>query len=123
MQLPEDDETYLNQKGYAWQLHPDGKAALLVISDYPVNAAKYDRDKTDLLICIPEQYNNAALDMFWCDPPVKLKTGGYPDRADNFAPYLNRTWQRFSRHPTWRAGIDSVVTFLGMIHRELQKGS
>lgn len=125
MQLLEEDEEYLRQKGFTWELVPAEKQAYLVIKGYPVAAEIYDRSSTDVMIRIPALYNNAALDMFYCEPPLKLKSGGYPDRADHFEDHIGRRWQRFSRHfPTpWRAGVDGLATLLTFVHRELQRKS
>lgn len=123
MRLPEDDEGYLRHKGFDWELLPVGEEGCLVLKDYAVSASMYDRATTDVLIRIPAQYNNAALDMFYCDPPLKLQSGAYPDRADHFETHIGRNWQRFSRHfPTpWRAGVDSLPTLLTFVQRELHR--
>ena len=68
MRLPEDDEEYLRTKGYTWELVPEGDGACLILQGYPVSPELYDRAITDLMVRIPAQYNNAALDMFYCDP-------------------------------------------------------
>ena len=123
MRLPEDDENYLNSKGYKWQLLPDGNGGCLVISKFSVSAQIFDRAETDLMIRIPGQYNIAGLDMFYVAPEIKVKgTGSYPDRADVFENYGNRRWQRFSRHlnTPWRAGVDGLPMFMSLIQKELQ---
>lgn len=124
MQLPEDDERYLTDKGVTFELIPDGGGCLLLLPKYPINAKTYDRDDTTLMVRIPAQYPNAKLDMFYADPPIKLQNGSYPDRADHFEDHGGRKWQRFSRHlPDWRAGIDGLPTLLTFVHRELRNGS
>ena len=123
MRLPEGDENYLNNKGHAWELVPDGSGACLVFKDYVVSTERYDRSKTDLMIRIPAGYNNAGLDMFYVDPPLKLKnTNTYPKAAEVFETHAGRTWQRFSRHlpAAWRAGVDGLPMFLALVQRELQ---
>lgn len=121
MRLPEDDEEYLRQKEFNWELIPVGEEGCLILKDYPTSDALYDRPATDVMIRIPAQYNNAALDMFYCNPPLKLKTGAYPQAADHFEDHIGRKWQRFSRHfPTpWRAGVDGLPTLLTFVQREL----
>ena len=126
MQLPEEDEAYLKEKGFVYELLIEGNTGLLIIKDYPVSAAKYDRDRTDLLIQIPNGYNISKLDMFWVDPPLKLKaSGSFPQAAAYFEPLpvsSGRQWQRFSRHLNdgqWKAGIDGLSTFMSLIQREL----
>jgi hypothetical protein len=123
MQLPEDDEEYLNEAGFDWELFPDGeKAGFLVIRGFDVSGGGLTPPDTDLMLRIPAQYNTAQLDMWYCDPPVK-RSGAFPDRADHFEDYLGRRWQRFSRHlpdGQWRAGVDNLRTFFPHIRRELQ---
>jgi hypothetical protein len=125
MRLPEEDEDYLRQKGFDWELIPVEEEGCLVLKGYSVSATVYDRSATDVMIRIPAQYNNAALDMFYCDPPLKLKNGGYPNRADHFENHVGRKWQRFSRHfPTpWRPGVDGLPTLLTFVQRELSPKS
>lgn len=124
MHLPEDDEGYLTEKGMAFELIPDGDGCLLLLPGYVIDGEKYDRADTTLMVRIPAQYPNAKLDMFYADPPVKLRNGSYPDRADHFEDHVGRRWQRFSRHlPGWRAGIDGLPTLLTFVHRELRNGS
>ena len=124
MNLPEDDETFLRGKGFDWSLIPDGNGALLVVKSFAVNGMKYDRDVTDLMIRIPAGYNMAKLDMWYADPPLRLKGANlYPDRADVFENYAQRNWQRFSRHlpeRVWRAGIDGLPMFFTFINQELK---
>jgi hypothetical protein len=121
MRLPEEDEDYLREKGLPWQIVPCGDGGCLVLPGYLVRGDRYDRDRTDLMIRIPGQYNNAGLDMFYVDPPLRLRAGGYPPAAEVFEDPIGRRWQRFSRHrPTpWRAGIDGLPSFLALAHREL----
>jgi hypothetical protein len=122
MQLLEADELYLKEKGYSYQLVADGEVGCLVITGYVLAPGKYDRDAIDLLICIPKGYNDAKLDNYYVDPHMRLKASGqYPPNADYFEDHVGRKWQRFSRHlPQWRAGIDTLQTFLPLVHRELQ---
>ena len=64
MRLPEDDEVYLNSKGYRWDLLPDPSGALLVVRGFAVDPETYDRDACDLMVRIPAQYNIAGLDWY-----------------------------------------------------------
>jgi len=122
--LPEDDELFLRGKGYDWSLTPAGSGALLVIKTFTVNAVRYDRSTTDLMIRIPAQYNMAPLDMWYVDPPLKLKeTNQFPIKAGTFEKHGDRNWQRFSRHlpkNAWRAGVDGLPMFFTFINKELK---
>ena len=122
MDLLEDDERFLKGKGYDFALHAEGEGGCLIIKAYRLSPGKYDSDSSDLLICMPKGYNNAKLDSFYLDPPVRLKaTGQYPAAADVFEAHAGRNWQRFSRHlEQWRPGIDTLQNFMPLVQRELQ---
>ncbi len=122
MRLPEDEESYLAEKGYSWAVLPEGSDGCLVIKDLPVSESIFDHSATDLMIRIPSSYPNAPLDMFYVTPALKLKaTNAYPQAAEHFEDHVGRNWQRFSRHlgDKWRVGTDSVASFLSLIRREL----
>ena len=122
MRLPEDDETYLAGKEYDWEMLPEGSDGCLVIKNFPVSGELFDHTATDLMIRIPSSYPNAALDMFYVDPPLKLKaTNAYPRAAEQFEDHAGRRWQRFSRHfeGKWKVGTDCVASFLSLIRSEL----
>ena len=76
MDLPEEDETFLDRKQFSWELLPDGGGGCLVVRNYPVSPDIFDRDKTDLMVRIPAGYNTAGLDMYYVDPPLRLRGGG-----------------------------------------------
>ncbi|QNN21749.1 hypothetical protein HED60_05510 [Planctomycetales bacterium ZRK34] len=122
MGLSEEDERYLNSKGYDWELLPDGAGSCLVIKGFSVDAGRYDRSTVQLMICIPAGYNDSTLDNFYVDPHLRLKsTNQYPHKANKMEQHAGRTWQRFSRHlPKWRPGIDSLQTFMPFVYKELQ---
>jgi len=123
MQLLEEDEVYLREKGYAYDLLPDGEAVCVVIKALPLSPGKYQRDSVDLMVCVPKGYNDAKLDNFYVDPELRLKSSGqYPPAADVFESHAGRRWQRFSRHmPIWRPGTDTLKSFLPCAYRELQE--
>jgi hypothetical protein len=122
VQLLEEDERYLGEKAYTFELVPDGDGGCLIIKGYALAPGKYDRDTVDLMICIPKGYNDAKLDNFYIDPPIHPKgSNEYPQSAAHFEDHAGRNWQRFSRHlDHWRAGIDTLQNFIPLINRELQ---
>ena len=122
MKLLEEDDAYLNERGYTFELVPDGSGGCLIIKTYPLALGKYDRQSVDLMICIPPDYNDAKLDMYYVDPEIRLAaTGQHPEQASHFENHANRRWQRFSRHlPQWRPGIDTLRNYFPLINRELQ---
>lgn len=126
VRLPEDDERYLAEKGFSWELKVDGQGACLVIAGYEVSPALFDRDRVDLMVRIPPQYNLAGLDMFYVAPPLTLRaTNRSPQAAEQMESHCGVQWQRFSRHLTvpWRPGVDGLSTLLTHASRELQAPS
>jgi Prokaryotic E2 family E len=122
MELPEEDIAYLNDTGLPYDFVADGENGGVVFRDYRLAKDKYDHETTNLLICVPKGYNDAMLDNFYVDPPLKLKaSSSYPQNADHFEDHAGRNWQRFSRHlPKWRAGVDRLKNFMPLVHAELQ---
>jgi hypothetical protein len=121
--LPEIDRDFLEEKGYAFDVMRVGGEIHVVLRDFPF-PAPYTPQVADLLIILPAAYPNANPDMFWTFPDVKLASGAYPQTGDAHHIYGNRNWQRWSRHfqGTWRAGVDSIRTYLAAVKTEIAKG-
>jgi hypothetical protein len=97
----------------------------VVLPAFPVPVG-YDRANADLLLRLSPGYPDVAPDMWWFDPPVKLKNGASPPATDVRESHLGRTWQRWSRHfnqGQWRSGVDCLETFLALIRKELLRGA
>ncbi|WNG41540.1 hypothetical protein F0U61_53565 [Archangium violaceum] len=123
LRLPEGDERYLAEKGFAYELKQDERRMVyLVLKNVPVSSARYDHSSIDLMLQIPNGYPSGGLDMYWVYPTLKLKNGNYPEAASTFEQYLGITWQRFSRHlaTPWKAGQDNLASFLALALGELQ---
>ena len=84
MLLPQD-EKYLRAKGWRYEVTPDGGFLCLVIHDYEPPPG-YDQAKTDLLVRLAQGYPDAALDMFWFDPPTWLTRLVEVNGGDNVVP-------------------------------------
>lgn len=123
MQLLEEEELYLKEKGFEFTATDRGSELHLVIHKYRLPPA-YAPQNVDLLIRLPAGYPNAKPDMFWTDPWVHLANGQVPNRANVTETHGDRPWQRWSRHwaGRWRPGVDGLETYLGSIMNELQKG-
>ena len=124
MDLPARDVKFLNERAFKWQVVPDPQgAACLLIKDFDVSSGGFTPSVIELMIRIPSQYPMAPLDMWYCDPPIRLAaTGQFAQATEVMETHLGRTWQRFSRHlnGTWRPGVDSLRSFFALIQRELQ---
>ncbi len=122
MPLLEQDEKYLTDKGFTYEVHEDSKlGALLTIKNYQL-PQQYQPRTADMLLIIPNNYPMAPMDMFWVFPEVRFVNGNRrPNNADQFENYLGISWQRFSRHYQWRPGTSSLISHLMTIQRELAK--
>lgn len=124
MDLPTRDTQFLNDRGFTWELLPDpGGVAALVVKGFDVSGGGFTPTSIDLMVRIPQQYPMTALDMWYCDPPIRISaTGQFAPASEVMEQHLGRTWQRFSRHlnGTWRPGTDNLRSFFLLIQRELQ---
>lgn len=124
MELPARDVRFLNERKLDWQLVPDPNGtACLVVKGFDVAAGGFSPAVTELMIRIPQQYPMTPLDMWYCDPPIRISaTGQFAPASEVVETHLGRQWQRFSRHlnGSWRPGIDGIRSFFALIQRELQ---
>lgn len=124
MELPARDVKFLNERSLAWELLPNPQgAAFLVVKGFNVAAGGFTPAATELMVRIPAQYPMTPLDMWYCDPPVRLAVNGqFATASEVMEDHLGRTWQRFSRHLNggWRPGVDGLRSYFALIQRELQ---
>ncbi|WP_081474636.1 E2/UBC family protein [Acidovorax radicis] len=124
MELPARDVKFLNERGLDWELLPDPQgAACLIVKNFSVAAGGFTPAATELMIRIPPQYPMTPLDMWYCDPPIRLVASGqFAPASEVMESHLARSWQRFSRHLNggWRPGVDSLRSYFTLIQRELQ---
>ncbi len=124
MELPARDVKFLNERGFEWQVLPDPQgAAFVVVNGFNVAVGGFAPATIELMIRIPQQYPMTPLDMWYCDPPIRIAaTGQFAAASEVMESHLGRQWQRFSRHLNggWRPGIDSLRSFFALIQRELQ---
>ena len=124
MKLPARDIAMLVERGFEYELLPDpGAGAYLVIHRFDVAGGGFTPSPIDLMIRIPPQYPMTPLDMWYCDPPVRLvDTGQFATASEVMETHLGRTWQRFSRHlnGSWKPGVDGLRSYFTLVVRELQ---
>jgi hypothetical protein len=118
--FPEEDEEFLRSKGA--KLFEGPGLIYVVFEDEPLGSA-YDPDVTNVMFQVPFGYPGAAMDMFWTSPHVKLvSTSQDPQQCSHFENHMGATWQRWSRHINWRAGVDNVQTFYRAFRTEIALG-
>jgi len=124
MKLPARDEVFLSDRGWRWELQPDpAGGGYLVVSNFDVSGGGFSPSNTDLMVRIPPQYPLTALDMWYCNPPIRIaKTGQFAQASEHMEQHIGKTWQRFSRHlnGSWKPNLDCLRSFFVFIQRELQ---
>ena len=123
MSLPAVDSGYLRERVSQHTVIADGGMICVLVQGFPLPNG-FDRSTVDLLLRLSPGYPDVPPDMWWFDPPVALASGKPIPATDVRESYLGRTWQRWSRHfasGQWRSGLDSLETFLALIHRELRR--
>lgn len=117
--MPQADRRYVDEHSLSIEEIVDGQQKGVIIKKYPLPPDRFDASEADVLIVLPAGYPDAAPDMFFTDPWLKLKaTGAYPNRAATAFSFARRNWQRWSRHnSTWRGGQDGIQTMLRRIDR------
>ncbi len=117
--LLQDHIAQLESRGFEVEVAVDN-AIYVVIKDYPIPEGIWDRTSSDLLIMAHDTYPNAALDMFWLDPPISRK-GGPPDGAITET-RNGREWQSFSWHiGGWDPAHDNLLTYLDVVNDRLSR--
>lgn len=123
--LPVKDREYLESKGIEYEEHEEGGQKGVILKARPLPAGRFDTEKADILILLPSGYPDAAPDMFYLSPWVKLTSGGrYPRKADNAFEFKGLSWQRWSRHNReWRPGADGIWTMIKRVDFALQEAA
>jgi len=118
--IPEDDVDFLREKEFDYELVQFEKDLHLIIHRFPF--PQYVPKEADILIRLLSGYPLTAVDMFYTIPDVRLPSGAFPQNSDQHPIVGNRPWQQWSRHSTWRSGIDNLRTFLAAVVAEINKG-
>lgn len=114
--LPTSDNEYLNEKGIQFELVEDGGQRAIILKNCSLPPGRYDQENADVLVILPNGYNDVGPDMFHTLPWVKLMPeNAYPSRADVAVQFNGQNWQRWSRHAEgkdWRPGVDGIQTVI-----------
>lgn len=118
--LPAEDNEFLNQTGFHWEAHLEGKYMWLLVHDYPIPVG-YNVDKASVALMIPPSYPALQIDMAYFFPQLQKKSGR-PINATTIQNIDGKTYQRWSRHRKsgeWKPGIDCVSTHLTLVNNWL----
>lgn len=119
--LPAEDREYLVSRFPQFRETMEGQMICVVLRDFPLPSG-LRIPLADLLLRLPPGYPDIAPDMWWFDPPIVRGDGQAFPQTETREQHLGRTWQRWSRHfdgGQWRPGVDSIETYLSLVHREL----
>ena len=123
MILPQSDVRYLNDRGVAHDIVTESGMTCVVMSQWPLPNG-LDRNAADLLVRLSPGYPDVAPDMWWFCPAVHLANGKALPATNVVEKYLDRQWQRWSRHFTkgqWQSGVDGLASFLALIRQDLER--
>ena len=120
--LPEKDREYLESKGIVFEEHEQGSQKGVILKGFSLPHGRFDADAADILILLPPGYPDAAPDMFYTLPWLKLAGRGcYARRADQPFSFKGESWQRWSRHNSeWRPGADGIWTMIMRVEHALE---
>lgn len=120
--IPSKDEDFLKQKGLSYELVEEGQEIHLILKAWPFPAA-YTPRSADILIRILQGYPLTRIDMFYTSPTIMLASGGFPNACQQMVTFGGKTWQQWSRHNDWRAGVDDLRTFIVSMTKEINLGT
>lgn len=120
--LPRRCSKYLTDKCFTFREEFDGGTAAIVIDHWKLPIQKFDHDEVSLLLLLPNGYPDAAPDMFYVNPWVKVRgSSKWPKAASVSHMFLEINWQRWSRHwSDWRPGKDGIQTWLVKVGHALE---
>lgn len=117
--LPQDEE-HLDRLGLRWETLVDGGRRWLLIRDYPLPAG-YTAAVADIAIEVPVSYPGAQLDMFYCFPPLGLKSGAGIPQTERIEAINGTGFQRWSRHRQWDPAKDTLAAHLALVEESLRR--
>ena len=123
MSIPQSDALRLNERGIAYTVSNEANMTCVVLPGYRLPSG-YDRPAADLLLRLNPGFPDVPPDMWWFSPAIRRADGRQVRATEITEHHLGRPWQRWSRHfnnGQWRAGIDSLESFLALIAKELDR--
>ena len=120
--LPMNCRRYLNRRDIPFKEHVEGDRKAVLLKQFSLPISRFDAPSADCLILLPSSYPDIPPDMFFTFPWLRLAgSNRYPTRANVPFQFLERGWQRWSRHNSqWRPGIDGIWTMLKRIELALE---
>lgn len=124
--LPSDDREWLETLGWAYEEIAEVNKRGVIVRGFALPQGKFQVDRADILVQIPQGYPDAQLDMFWCQPMLQIVPSGKLPNATVSETHFGTNWQRWSRHykpGQWRPGIDDLRSHFKVVSEALRKAS
>lgn len=117
--LPPEDIQYLEGNYPSkWKKIDEGNGKFgLLIENFPIPGG-YTVPEATLMVLIPNGYPGSMLDMFYFSPWLS-KSDGSSIGALASESHFGQTWQRWSRHYSWRPGFDSISRHIEFVKNQL----
>lgn len=97
----------------------------VVFADYPIRSARYNRDRTSVMITNTVHYPKTPFDMFFTPCDTLLKGDGRPEGAFTVA-HMGKEWLQWSIHPYadcgWDPARDDLASFMEYVDRRFENG-
>ncbi len=118
--LPRRDRRDLEERLLAFE-EVDGVQKGVILRKFALPQGRFNSPDADILIVLPASYPDAAPDMFYAVPWLRLVGGQFPRAADQPFQFEGQNWQRWSRHnQAWRPGVDGIWTMIKRIETALE---
>lgn len=120
--LPQLDQVFLDERHPGATVQLDGGMICITIGSLELPHGMTS-GCADLLLRLSPGYPDVAPDMWWFSPPVRRSDGCAIAATEVTESHFGRSWQRWSRHLSpgqWRAGVDSLESYLALVHAELR---
>ena len=111
-ELGPEDVRALEALGRPWEAIRSGAARYLLVHDHPVPAG-YNVSQARMAVRI-DTYPPGPLDMVYFCPPLARQDGKLINNLSTVT-IDGQTYQQWSRHYGWLAGVDSLCRHLGRI--------
>ena len=116
--IPQADAQFLEKRGLVWDSVMEGASRWIIFRKYPMPEG-YTMSEADIAVQIPATYPQAALDMFYCYPPLQLTSRRQIPATEVRQAIQGRSYQRWSRHRSgdtaWNPNCDSLITHVAII--------
>lgn len=119
--LPSYDQEFLDERYPGWSQVQEGGMLCVLLPAFALPPG-FNFTAADLLLRLSPGYPDIPPDMWWFEPFVCRIDGAAIPQTDSHESYLGRMWQRWSRHLDpghWRAGIDSLESYLTLVKSQL----